>query len=174
MGVTIHCSGILQTPNKRAALRTIAVKWAKHWKCNAQSPNEPFRQAGPTRAGMVSQPHNATTGVWLKPHPLSGPLGLKPAPHGRMQHFCKTRFAPVLVHLEGVNMLREAAPLFRDLNVIDEGGYRETGNLQQGGQRMALGRGLIERARLNQGTLIAHFLGGQDGNPLKDTRYSSN
>ncbi len=51
-----------------------------------------------------------------------------------MQQYCKTQFADVSVHLLVIDLLRQVEPFFHNFQVVDEGEYWETGdinNLQQ-------------------------------------------
>jgi hypothetical protein len=53
-----------------------------------------------------------------------------------VQEFTKTQFAGAQVHMKILELLKSLKPLFRDLNVEDEGEYWETGNLQRLAEHM--------------------------------------
>ena len=176
MGVTIHFSGKLRSLEGMAAIRSIASKWAKWWKCKVIDLEDPWKELICVRNGEVCIYESPVTGIALRPHPDAESLLLEFDSELYMQHFCKTQFAPVQTHVEVIGFLREIEPHLEQFTVMDEAGYWENANRDQLERQIAFGLQLIQRVA-DDPRLIAPFLKEEDGGKvdrLQHPRYSLN
>jgi hypothetical protein len=125
MGLTIHYGGQLRSEDRMADLQSIALRWAKHWKCDVDDVDMPEFQYYRVRNNKLEEYKGPIKGFALQPHPDSDPLSLWIGSDGFLYHFCKTQFAPPEVHIDIVSFLREIEPHFTEFTVQDEGGYWE-------------------------------------------------
>ena len=68
-------------------------------------------------------------GIQIQPHENSEPIRLEFDRDLYIQDYTKTQFAPVDIHVLIVELLQRLRPYFAHLEVVDEGEFFETGNL---------------------------------------------
>lgn len=176
MGITIHYSGKLRSTDEMPAIRAIASKWAKRWKCEVHDIDDPWKKLFRVRSGKADFYESPVTGTRLHPHPKSETLVFELDSDLYMQHFCKTQFAPVQVHIDIVEMLREMETHFEQFSVNDESGYWETGDRGKLEQNITFISNVIDKVSNNDAALLAPYLHVQvdPKDPLKDPVTSLN
>jgi hypothetical protein len=141
MGVTIFYSGTIKQQERDPALQQVALKWARHWKCEVvdvvDQPDGMFQ----VRDTEIVEYEGPLNGFVLHPHPMAESLAILYGTDGYCWRFCKTQFAGPDMHIEVVQCLREIAPFFNGFKVKDDSGYWDTGDRQELERRM----GIIDR-----------------------------
>ncbi|WP_027167147.1 hypothetical protein [Mesorhizobium sp. WSM3224] len=128
MGVTIHFEGQLPGEEEYVALLREVEAFAvtRGW------PVRKIEEAEIALSRVIDERSvdylGPVIGIKVLPHPRSDPLPFEFDRHLFMQQYCKTQFAGSDVHIEVIELLRKVAPLFRELDVFDEGGYWESGD----------------------------------------------
>lgn len=128
MGITIHFEGQL----KNATSFDAVVAATKHY-CDERSwPHEPIKELHVTLNRVRDEKdwdyEGPTKGIVVQPHENSEPFRLEFDKNLYVQEYTKTQFAPIEIHVELVNLLRQLEPYFEHLEVIDEGEFFETGS----------------------------------------------
>lgn len=158
MGITIHFSGKLRSIDEMGAIRSIADKWAKRWKCEVFTIDDPWKELIRVRNGEVCMYESPVIGILLHPHPDSESLVFEFDSDLYMEFFCKTQFAPVQTHVDICDMLKEIEPHFEQFSVNDEGGYWETGDLGQLASKIRVISNVIKKVSNNDAALLAPYL----------------
>jgi hypothetical protein len=73
--------------------------------------------------------HGSVRGIEVAPHRDCEPLRLEFDEDQYIQEFTKTQFAPVEVHIQIVELLKQLESNFEELTVDDEGQFYKSGNL---------------------------------------------
>ena len=145
MGVCINFSGQLKSAGHFAHLERVGRRWAKHWKCDlneVEHPSFPFFRVVNDEVMEVSGPMR---GLTLHPHPECESVRLFFNKELYLDHWCKTQFAPPDTHVEVCAFLRDIEPLFDGFNVIDDGGFWETGDRAELERRLGFLNRMIDR-----------------------------
>ena len=126
MGVTIHFEGRLHDQEAFArameAARSFADQNGWHHVPLAKEMATLTRTRGEEDWDYVGP----TSGVTISPHDDCDPLHLEFDRDLYVQEFVKTQFAPPIVHMRIIELLRRIAPEFDDLQVDDEAEYWPT------------------------------------------------
>jgi len=128
MGIAIHFSGKLKAKVGLRDLEVIGLRWAKKWKCELTAVDIPLMPMFRVIDGEIHEHEGPVKGFFLQPHQDCESVRILLDKDLRMDHFCKTQFAPSRIHVEVCSFLRDIGPLFKNFKVIDEGGYWETGD----------------------------------------------
>lgn len=109
-GVTIHYSGSVESAANARAIVDLAEKYAKNqgWKTK-----------------------KVKEGIVFYPHPWCEPLNFAFENNKMKADFVKTQFAGAEVHKTIIELFREIRSMMSQLEIIDEGEYWETGNVQK-------------------------------------------
>ena len=128
MGVTIHFEGQLTDEAAFDSLVETASKYAQSLKWDVETINEAettlYRVVDESDVNYVGP----TKGLLIHPDPNSEPLRLEFDKDLVIQEYVKTQFAPIAIHKQVVGLLQELQAYFRELEVIDEGEYFESGD----------------------------------------------
>ncbi|UCI04999.1 hypothetical protein [Mesorhizobium sp. B1-1-8] len=128
MGVTIHFEGQLSSEEQYAALSQEVEAFAvtRGW------PIREIEEAEMALSRVIDEREvdylGPVIGIKVLPHPRSDPLRFEFDRHLFVQQYCKTQFAGSGAHIEIIELLRKAAPLFDKFDVFDEGEYWESGD----------------------------------------------
>jgi hypothetical protein len=129
MGVTIHFEGKLKSQQDYDSLLELTHRFIEdqNW------PWKPIQEELTTLSRFYEDEDRdyvgPTKGIEMQPHADSEALRLEFDQDLFVQHFCKTQFAPIEVHVKVVELLYILKPLFEFLDVEDEGEYFESGDL---------------------------------------------
>lgn len=128
MGVTIHYNGTLASKSHYGKVVEVAMEFAEEH-------DLPFLLFGinpePTD-GLENEEGGwlcPIQGICLQPDPMCEPLILEFDEELHMEHFCKTQFADISVHLLVIDLLQRIEPFFSRFEVFDEGQYWEKRDL---------------------------------------------
>jgi len=133
-GITIHFSGTVADDESIEKIAEVACAEAQanSWRCQKVIGDEVTRLDGITAKSIAqiegSSDFGGVKGVVVNMHAMSEPLYLVFGPSRRLNNFVKTQFAGAETHIRAVELLRKVQPFFRSLEVVDEGGYWETGD----------------------------------------------
>jgi hypothetical protein len=127
MGITIHYSGTL--PCKEAFGHVVEATMQF-----AEEHNLPFLLFGilPELSGNAGGDEGwlyPIQGICLQPDPGCDPVILEFNSELHMDHYCRTQFADISVHLIVIELLRRIESYFITFEVIDEGHYWEKQDL---------------------------------------------
>lgn len=128
MGVTIHFEGQLQDDAAYDAVLLMAAKFAAHrgWK------SAPIQERVVTLKRVKDEQdwdyEGPTRGLEIWPHEHAEPVRLEFDKDLYVQELTKTQFAPIEIHIEIIQLLKELASQFRTIGIVDEGEYFETGS----------------------------------------------
>jgi hypothetical protein len=114
LGVTIHYSGQLRSPDKLHALTAFAEQLATDWHWRFER--------------IQNGPEAYPVGFTAYPHEDCEPLRFEFGKDRKVRNWVKTQFAGPEVHVAIVRFLRQIRPLIGRLGIRDEGEYWETGN----------------------------------------------
>ncbi len=70
-----------------------------------------------------------TKGIEIQPHPSTDPLRFEFDENLYIQEYCKTQFASTDIHVLVVNLIREIQNEFETIEIVDEGEYWESNDL---------------------------------------------
>ena len=135
MGVTLYFSGTIRNIDD-PKLEQLALKWAKHWGCDVNTMRDVELPLIMVRNEVVIEDPGPLDGFSLAPHKDSESIRILVRKDGYFQHFCKTQFAGPDTHIEVVEFLKELGPFVEDFDVLDEGGYWNTGDRNELERRM--------------------------------------
>ena len=126
MGVTIHFSGKLKSPDDFIQAMAISEEFAE---ANTM-PYQYFEEDDKLLLRVKNEEdwdyQGPVKGIRLQPHPNSDPLLLEFDENYIVQQYCKTQFAGASIHLKIIELLRKLESYFENLLVNDEGEYWET------------------------------------------------
>jgi hypothetical protein len=145
MGVTIHYGGQLRSGDRMAKLQSIALRWAKKWKCEVDEVDEPEFEYFRVRNDTLEEYKGAIKGFVLRPHPEAESLSILIANDGYLYHFCKTQFAPPEVHIDVISFLRDIEPHFTEFKVQDDGGYWDSSDRELLERRLGFLNRMIDK-----------------------------
>ena len=126
MGVTIHYEGSLRDDAAVDSLIEIASDYAQRlgWPIDSiDDSKNTIHQVGNVSDGDELEP---VRGFIIRPHENSEPLRFEFDEKRFLQGFVKTQFAPIQVHIQIIDLLRQLSFCFVDLSVSDEGEYWDT------------------------------------------------
>lgn len=129
MGITIHFEGQLKD---RASFDAV-LALTKHF-CNERSwPCEPIDESHVTLNRVRDEKNwdyeGPTKGLVVQPHENSEPFRLEFDKGLYVQEYTKTQFAPIEIHVALINLLQLMQPHFARLEIVDEGEFFETRDL---------------------------------------------
>jgi hypothetical protein len=126
LGITIHFEGTLCDHAAYERVVHAARKLAEQdgWEWQVINENSAIlRRVRNERDDDYTGP---TRGIVVYPHENSEPLRLEFDRDLFVQEYIKTQFAPIEVHVKLIRLLKEIAPQFVQLTVVDEGEYWDT------------------------------------------------
>ena len=128
MGVTIHFEGRL----KDEASFESALATTKQF-CNEHSwPYELINNSHVILKRVRDEENldyeGLVKGIAVQPHENSEPFRLEFDKFLYVQEYTKTQYAPINIHIELIELLRNLQPHFEHLEIIDEGEFFETGS----------------------------------------------
>lgn len=168
MGVTIHFEGSLR---EAKSLESV-VRVAREFAAGAQWPTESLDRDHVTlervRGGSKEYYSGPVRGIALYPHPDCEPFRLEFDGNLYIQEYSKTQFAGAAVHARLIDLLRRLQPYFRHLEVLDEGEYWHTGDLEHLEQQIRVNDRMIHRiARLHpDAKVMVRFPDGRIGDAM--------
>jgi len=130
VGVTVHYEGGLKSEEAYETLIASAIAFASEmeWPLTKIEENEVTLQRvkdeedwdyiGPVK------------GVEILPHEECDPFRLEFDNNLYIQEYVKTQFAPVQIHVLLIDFLRKHNELFENMQIIDEGEYLETNDIE--------------------------------------------
>lgn len=129
MGVTIHFKGQLRDEDAYLRVMDAATSFATE-QCWS---SEPIKSEQAKRLRVTDDEQDwdyigPVKGIVLYPGEDCEPVHLEFDAELYVQEYTKTQFAGVNTHVQVLNLLKRIKPLFRDLKVLDEGEYWETGD----------------------------------------------
>lgn len=152
MGLTIHYQGQLLSETAYQAFLETVLQFAATRGWPVHPIEEPRKQL--TRILQPEDPEadeyedfydGPTRGLYLLPHPECEPVNLEFDRDLFMQDWSKTQFAGPAVHADIIRLFHEVEPLFEMLDVQDEAGFWESGDLTALEETFAYTRKEIER-----------------------------
>jgi hypothetical protein len=131
MGITIHFEGRLQNVDDLRQLLNEARTYAssKGWPLT-EIPLQ-VRKLDRVKDEEYWDYEGLTSGIEITPHPNSEPLRFEFDENGFLQEYVKTQFAPIDIHIEVVELLRQIERFFEEFEVIDESDFWETKDLNE-------------------------------------------
>ena len=152
-GVTIHYEGYAASTSARAQIIGESKLFAeKHgWKVSDASAQHGKLERVIDEKNRDYQ--GKITGVVLHPHPKCEPIHIQFGDDLFMQDFVKTQFAGASTHLDIVALFDAIKPLFRKLNIVDEGEYWETRDRATLEKHIATVNKMIENVKKQKATI---------------------
>lgn len=129
MGITIHFSGRLRSAEDYLRVTGAGRALAQRKGVIVYELDVERKELIRVKNGEVKTYESSVRGIAFGLHPEAEHIRLQFDRDNYLQEFCKTQFAGVATHLEVLDFLREIEPYFENFNVIDEGGFWETGDL---------------------------------------------
>jgi hypothetical protein len=129
MGVVIYFEGRLKSEKDLARVMTIANQFAEKYNFDSEIIDEKNKALSRVRGEEEWDYEGPVRGIKLNIAEWAEPVWLGFDENLYLQDFCKTQFADITTHILLVELLREIAPCFNELEVFDEGEFWETGNL---------------------------------------------
>lgn len=129
MGITIHIEGKLLSDASYERVISQAELFAKgnSWSYKMISPE--IRTLQRVKDDKDWDYTGGTKGIEIQPHPSADPLNFEFDENLYIQEYCKTQFAPTDIHILVVEFIREIQKEFETLEIVDEGEYWDTNDL---------------------------------------------
>lgn len=129
MGVTIHFSGRLLSREAYEEVVDIGRNFAKRASAEIVNLDSDRKTLNRVRNGQAWNYEGQVNGIQFLPNENCDPLVLEFDSDLCIQEFCKTQFAGISTHIEVIQFLREIAPYFDELIVVDEGEFWESSDI---------------------------------------------
>lgn len=126
MGITIHFEGQLKDEASLDAVLALTRSFCEERSWPYESINESCVTLKRVRDKKDWDYIGPSKGIVVQPHDNSEPFRLEFDKDNYLQEYTKTQFAPIEVHTELVSLLRQLAPHFVSLDVVDESEFYNT------------------------------------------------
>ncbi len=130
MGVTIHFEGKLKDAKAYNSLMASSKEFASEM----EWPFSEINEAEVTLKRVKDEEDwdyiGSVKGVEILPHEASDPFRLEFDRELYIQEYTKTQFSPIEIHVLLVDFLNRHKDLFENLEIIDEGEFFETNDIQ--------------------------------------------
>ncbi len=123
MGLTIHFHGTLRTFASLPQMREVLLRHANEAEAELTDIEDENGELGRYLNDDLMDTSAPLKGFLLSFLPACEPVFFVFGKDRRMACSCKTQFTTLDNHKHIVHLLEEVAPLFEELQVIDEGGY---------------------------------------------------
>lgn len=147
MGITIHYGGRLRSEADYLKVTGLGRAFAQRNSVVVLELDVDRKELIRVKDGKVQTYVSSVRGIRFCIHPHCEPVTLQFDSDNYLQESTKTQYAGVATHLEILAFLREIEPHFDDFEVIDEGGFWETGDLQLLEENFARMTAIIGRMR---------------------------
>lgn len=130
MGITVHFEGKLKDEASFKAICSKAEAFAKEMEWPFSLISEQEVKLERTRDEEDWDYIGPVKGVEIFPHEACEPFRLEFDKDLYIQEFTKTQFAPVEIHVLLIDFLRSNLEMFESIEVIDEGEFFDTNDLE--------------------------------------------
>lgn len=132
MGITIHYQGRARDDGAVGRVLDAAEAFARErgWVCQRCDVEDGVVERYDMELEEFVAHRGRVRGIVIVPHKECEPVMIEFTPDRRIQHFTKTQYAPFGVHVAIVELIRRVAPEFAELEVHDEAGLWETGDME--------------------------------------------
>jgi len=130
MGVTIHFEGQLKSEGDYKQIIEKGIAFAKKVNSEVIELDSEFKKLGRVKDELDWDYEGQVKGIQIQPHENSDPLLLEFDKNLYLQEYCKTQFAGIATHISIIEFLKEIESHFNCLEVIDEGEFWETSNIE--------------------------------------------
>lgn len=130
MGITVHFEGNLKDEASFKEICSNAEAFAKEMEWPFSLISEQEVQLERTRNGEDWDYIGPVKGIEIFPHEACEPFRLEFDKDLYIQEFTKTQFAPVEIHVLLVDFIRSNLEMFESIEVIDEGEFFDTNDLE--------------------------------------------
>ncbi len=130
MGITIHFEGRLKNEFAFEEVVSLASRFSEQrgWPCVGIDKEQV--QLNRVRDEKDWDYQGPVKGLEIQPHENSEPFRLEFDKNFYIQEYTKTQFAPTEVHVQLIELLRQLQPYFEHLEIVDEGEYFETADVE--------------------------------------------
>jgi len=147
MGITIHFCGRLRKESDYLTVTGLGRAFAHRKDAVVFELDVARKELIRVKDDEIRKYESQVKGISFCIHPDAEPIMLQFDSDDYLCEFCKTQYAGVATHLEVLGFLREIEPYFRDFQVVDEGGYWDTTNLELLEEKFALLGAAIRKMR---------------------------
>lgn len=143
MGITITYGGHLRSPADYLTVTGIGREFALRKGLVVYEMDVAQKELIRVKNGAICRYVSSVRGISFRPHPNSEPVTLQFDSDNYLWEFCKTQYAGIATHLEVLHFLREIEPYFIDFQVVDEGEFWNTGDLNVLEERFAFNEAIL-------------------------------
>ena len=145
MGITVHFEGKLKDEASFKAICSNAEAFAKEMEWPFLLISEQEAKLDRTRDEGDWDYIGPVKGIEIFPHEACEPFRLEFDRDLYIQEFTKTQFAPVEIHVLLVDFLRSNLEMFESIEVIDEGEFFDTNDLELLNKHLQACNALLEQ-----------------------------
>lgn len=130
MGVTIHFEGQAKSESDYRQILEKGISFAKRVNSEIIELDSEFKILQRVKDELDWNYEGQVKGIQIQPHENTDPIVLEFDKDLYIQEYCKTQFEGIATHIEIIGFLKDIEPHFESLEVIDEGEFWETNNVE--------------------------------------------